>query len=266
MKKHTKGLLGISLGALILPTALVMPTTVSAQSVIYCCNDAQGRKVCGDFLPKECSKRAYEERDGKGFVIKQIEAPLTAEQQAKREAELAKKTELAQKQLEERRRSQALLSTYASEADIDRARDRALADVDKSIAQAEKALADAVKRQRGLEKEKEFYAGKPLPAQLKQQVADTEKDIKGKTDAAANRQKDKERIATDFENEKARFRELTSGGGVVGVKAEDKPKREVIVETTQPAVVAATPVPAATPVTNPAASAAKPVAPEVGKK
>ena len=219
----------------------MMPATASAQSIVNCCTDAQCRKVCGDFLPKECTKRAYEERDEKGFVIKKVEAPLTAEQQARREAELVKKAELAQLQLEERRRSQALLSTYASEADIDKARDRALADVDKSISQSEKALADATKRQAVLEKEKDFYAGKPLPAQLKQQLADAEKDIKGKTDAVANRNKDKERIAAEFENEKARFRELTSSGGVVGVKADDKPKREVIIETTQPYLAAAYP-------------------------
>lgn len=179
-----------------------------AQSVIYCCDDVSGRKVCGDFLPKECQKRAYEERDGKGYVIRQVDAPLTPEQQARRDAELARKTELAQKQMEERRRNQALLSTYASEQDIDKARDRALADVDKGIIQTEKALADSVKRQQNVEKEKEFYKNKPLPAQLKTQIADAEKDVQAKNDAVAQRKKDKDRVANSFEEEKLRFREL----------------------------------------------------------
>ena len=79
MKKQTNSLLGVGLSALTLSATLMMPATASAQSIVYCCTDAQSRKVCGDFLPKECTKRAYEERDEKGFVIKKVEAPLTAE-------------------------------------------------------------------------------------------------------------------------------------------------------------------------------------------
>ncbi len=197
----------------LLTTSLLLSLPAQAQSVIYCCTDGEGRKICGDFLPKECQKRAYEERDGKGYIIKQVDAPLTPEQQAKREAELVKKAELEQKQIEERRRNQALLSTYASEQDIDKARDRAQADAAKSIAQAEKALSEALKRQKTVEQEKEFYKNKPLPAQLKQQLADAAKDVQAKTDAVSNRQKDKEKVAASFEDEKKRFRELKAANG-----------------------------------------------------
>lgn len=233
----------LSLASLLLPAAFMLSPAASAQtqSSVFCCTDGEGRKVCGDFLPKECQKRAYEERDGKGFIVKKVEAPLTAEQQAKRDAELTRKAELAQKELEERRRNQALLSTYSSEQDIDRARDRALADVDKAIAQADKALADAVKQQKATDKEKEFYVGKPLPAQLKKQIEAAEKDVEAKTNSLSRRKQDKERVATEFENEKVRFRELS--GGKTGVPAEDKPKREVVVQP--PAATAPPPVPAA---------------------
>lgn len=197
----------------LLTSSLLLSLPAQAQSVIYCCTDSEGRKICGDFLPKECQKRAYEERDGKGYIIKQVDAPLTPEQQAKREAELVKKAELEQKQIEERRRNQALLSTYASEQDIDKARDRAQADAAKSITQAEKALSEALKRQKTVEQEKEFYKNKPLPAQLKQQLADAAKDVQAKTDAVSNRQKDKEKVAASFEDEKKRFRELKAANG-----------------------------------------------------
>lgn len=260
MKTKTKGLT-LTLVALLLPAALLTASRASAQtaptqSVVYCCNDSEGRKFCSDFLPKECQKRAYEERDSKGFVIKKVDAPLTAEQQARRDAELAKKTELAQKQLEERRRNQALLSTYSSEQDIDKARDRALADADKAISQAEKAQADAVKQQKVAEKETEFYKGKPLPAPLKKQIEAAEKDIATKNAALEKRKQDRERIVTDYENEKVRFRELS--GGKTGVKVDEKPKREVII---QGPAVASTPPPAETPAVAPAAAPAATAAP-----
>lgn len=259
MKTNAK-LLTLGLAGVLLPTALLLSTPVRAQSVIYCC-DANGQKQCGDFLPKDCQKRAYEERDGKGYLITKHDAPLTAEQQAKRDAEQVRKAELAQKQLEEKRRNQALLSTYASEQDIDKARDRALGDVDRAITQAEKALADATKSQKALDKEQEFYKGKPLPAQLKKQIEAAAQDVQAKTDAVNKRKLDKERVAAEFENEKVRFRQLSGAGGKTGVKLDDKPKREVIIQAPAGAEAAGTPTPA-----TPAAPAEKPAEAPPAKK
>ncbi len=78
---------------------------------------------------------------------KKVEAPLTAEQQARRDAEMAKKEADAKQAAEERRRTLALLSTYSSEKDIDSARDRNLAEIDKSIKEAEKRLDEASKQE-----------------------------------------------------------------------------------------------------------------------
>jgi hypothetical protein len=223
--------------ALLTPLPALMSNSAHAQSIIYCCDDADGGKQCGDFLPKACQKRAYEERDDKGYILKKNAAPLTAAQQAQRDAEVARKADLALKQLEEKRRSQALLSTYANEQEIDKARDRALADADKAIAQAEKALGDASKAQATLSKEQEFYKGKPLPAQLKNQLASAAKDVQAKTDAVSKRSADKSRIAAEFEQETIRFRELK--GGKVAAPIEEKPKREVIIQAPAAAAEAA---------------------------
>lgn len=224
MKKTALTTASLSAAVLVTLLSIATPGLAQTASVIYCCNDDGGRKVCGDFLPKECQKRAYEERDGRGFVIKEVEAPLSAEQQARRDAETAKKAELALQQMEERRRNQALLSTYSSEQDIDKARDRAVAEVEKGIVQTEKALAESVKRRQALDKEKEFYKNKPLPAQLKTQLADGDKDVAAKTDAVAQKKKDKEKLAASFEDEKARFRELKGGGKIpAGASATPAP-------------------------------------------
>jgi hypothetical protein len=100
------------ISALLLISSALLAQGAAAQIRIFCCDDATGKKVCGDFLPPACQGRAYEERDNRGFVSKKVEAPLTAEQQARRDAELAKKEEEKKKSAEDRRRSVALLATY----------------------------------------------------------------------------------------------------------------------------------------------------------
>jgi uncharacterized Zn finger protein (UPF0148 family) len=151
------------ISALLLISSALLAQGAAAQIRIFCCDDATGKKVCGDFLPPACQGRAYEERDNRGFVSKKVEAPLTAEQQARRDAELAKKEEEKKKAAEDRRRSVALLATYSSEKDIDSVRDRNLAELDKNIAEAQKRLEEARKKKQKLDGDKEFYKGKPLP-------------------------------------------------------------------------------------------------------
>jgi hypothetical protein len=188
--------------------AVALPTAVHAQASIYCCDDAQGRRVCGDFLPTECVKRAYEERDNKGFIIKRHEAPMTPEQIAKREAEQKRKEEDERKKMEERRRNLALLSTYSSEKDVDSARDRAINEINKAVEQAEKQLAESEKNRKKADGEKDFYKNKALPPQVKKQIADAEADFKAKQDALAARKADIDKTRVKFEEEKKKWREL----------------------------------------------------------
>lgn len=197
------------ISALLFVSSAVLALGATAQTRIYCCDDAKGRKVCGDFLPTECQGRAYEERDNKGFVSKKVEAPLTAEQQARRAAEIAKKEEEKKKAGEERRRTLALLSTYSSEKDINSARDRALAEVDKNMKQAQLRLEEANKKKQKLAGDKEFYKGKPLPEQVKADIRDNEKEIKAQQEAVDAKVREMEEVRTRFADEKRRYLELT---------------------------------------------------------
>ena len=231
----------------------------AAQAVIYCCDDAGGKRVCGDFLPKECQRRAYEERDDKGFIIKRVEAPLTPAQIALREAEQARKAEAEQKRIEERRRNMALLSTYAEERDIDAARDRALADLDKSVKQAEKALADSSARRAKVDQEKEFYKNKTLPAQLKDQIALADKDVAVKRAAMDDRLAERQSIINKYAQEKRKFRELKRGGEPE--PDPSAPKREVVVQPNEGAASESRGEVSLTPATQPAPANAPAPAP-----
>lgn len=197
------------ISTLLFASATALAMSAAAQTRIYCCNDAKGRKVCGDFLPAECHGRAYEERDNRGFVSKTVEAPLSAEQQARRDAEALKKQEEVKQAAEERRRTLALLATYSSDKDILAARDRALAELQKNIKQAQQRLDEADKKKKKLDSDKEFYRGKPLPDQVKADIRDNEKEIAAQKAAVAAKTKEAEEVRARFDEERKRYLELT---------------------------------------------------------
>lgn len=177
----------------------------------YCCNDANGKLVCGDILPAACQNRAYRIKDEKGRLVREVEAPLTPEQRVAREAEKAKKLEEEKRLAEQKRQDQAMLATYPDAQAIDAARDRVLADFDKASDDIRKRHEAAVKTKKKLDGEKEFYQKKPMPANLKKQVDDADADLKALQEAVANRAKDRDAISTKFEEEKKRYIELRSG-------------------------------------------------------
>ena len=237
------------ISVLLLVSSALLVQGAAAQPRIYCCDDSTGKKVCGDFLPAACQGRAYEERDNRGFVSKTVEAPLTAEQQARRDAEAAKKEADAKKVAEERRRTLALLSTYSSEKNIDSVRDRNLAEIDKSIAEAQKRLDEAGKKKQKLDGDKEFYKGKPLPDSVKSQISDNDKEIQAHKKTIADKTKEKEEVRNRFADEKKRYLELT--GKKAGEAAGAAAPAPVTIVVPPPAPAAPAPAAAAAPADKP---------------
>jgi len=195
--------------SLLLMTALV-PSAAAAKS--YCCSDERGRQVCGDSLPRECYGRAYREVSERGTTLRQVEAPMTADQQAKRDAELAIKKKQEQAALEEKRKNQALLNTYSSEKDVDLARARALADLENRSKEVQSKYNEAVKRKQKLEGEREFYQKKPMPPELTEQIRASDAEIKAQQKAIEAKKQEMEQIRVRFDEEKKRYLELIRGG------------------------------------------------------
>jgi hypothetical protein len=189
--------------------AIGVGLSLPAAARTFCCSDKAGHRICGDILPVECEDRAYKEIGDKG--IRNVEAPLTAEQKAQRDAEAAKKKEQERALAEQRRKDRALLNTYSSEKDIDALRDRALADQESAGKVTQDKYNAAVKRKQQLDKELEFYAKKPVPANLKAQIRDNDTEIDSQKKALDDRQKDIEATRARFEEDRKRYRELTLG-------------------------------------------------------
>lgn len=199
--------------AALFATAFHSVPAVAAKKT-YCCNDREGRRVCADYLPKQCEGLAYRMIDEKG-IAREVEAPLTEEQLARKEAEEARKAEEARIAAEKRRRDQALLNTYSTEADIDRARDRNIAELERAIKLTVEKQEQANKRKAELQKELEFYAKKPVPANLKAQIKDNDKAIAELAASVAEKRKGIDEVRAKFDDEKKRYRTLTQ-------KSDDK--------------------------------------------
>jgi len=193
----------LTLSAALIGAAIATP----AAARTFCCTDAKGRKICGDSLPEQCEDRAYKEFGG--GKVRNVEAPLTPEQKAAREVAEARKKEEERVVAEAKRRDQALLNTYGNEKDIDLMRDRAIAEKEVAGKQAREKYEAALKRKKALERELEFYAKKPVPANLKAQIQANETEIAAQTQAVEDKNKEIEAVRAKFEDDRKRYRELT---------------------------------------------------------
>lgn len=178
-----------------------------AAALITCC-DVDGKRTCGDPPPQQCENKAKTVFN-RGGVAKAVEAPLTPEQRAARAAEQARKQEEERRAAEQARKDSALRDSYSHEKEIDYARDRAIADIEKNAEQARNRLESALKKQKTLEQEKEFYQKKPMPARLQAQIKENESEIGAQQKALAQKDADIAAAKERFEADKTRYRQLT---------------------------------------------------------
>ena len=178
---------------------------------MYKCVDAKGKTYYTQMPPPECLGRETQELNKSGSVIRRNprEVPLTAEQKEAREAERKKRLDAEEKAKEERRKNSALLNTYSSERDIDYARAGALKEAEAAIMETEKRIADAQKRQKELDSEKEFYTKKPMPVKLRQDIANIEIEIKNQQDLLEAKKREIGVINAKYDEDKRRYVELT---------------------------------------------------------
>lgn len=175
---------------------------------MYKCVDAKGKTYYTQIPPPECLGRDTQELNKAG-ILKKSERPQSPAEIRAREEANKKKLEEGEKAREERRRAQALLATYPSERDIEEARARALKEAEAAIAETERRVANAHKRKKELESEKEFFVKKPLPAKLKQEISNNEIDIKNQTALLDAKKKEISAINAKYDDEKRRYADLT---------------------------------------------------------
>ena len=194
---------------------LVMAQSVFAQTAgrIYTCKDASGKTITSDRPLPECQGREGRVLSKTGTTVQTIEAPLTDEQKAAREAEEEKKKEAAAVRAEQQRRDKALLSTYQSLDDLESKRQRALLQVEREMRESEKRMGVLEKVEQENKQEQEFYKRKQMPAELKRRVDENEGALRAEKLLLASKKAEIVQVNHKFDDDKKRYTELTVGPG-----------------------------------------------------
>jgi hypothetical protein len=190
---------------------------IRAEAKSYRCVAKDGRKYYGATRPPQCMDVATEALSAQGTVIGRIEAPLTPEQRAAREAAAkdnaaadAARREAEHAAMVQARRDQALLQTYANERDIELVRQRAIADNQRATAQVEARIAALKKRQEALGKEgAAIKAGQKPRENFDQDVKAVAYDLQLQEQLLESRKRDAAAINARYDEEKRKYRELT---------------------------------------------------------
>lgn len=192
--------------------AFLLAALPAAQAQLYVCTDARGRTHTGDRPPPECAGRTMRELRSDGSVRRVIEPPLTPEQRAARDAEAKRQEEAAEKRRAQMRRDLALLEAYASEAEIEETRNRALGSRQQMIARAQERLQQHERERKKLDDEAEFYVNREMPAKLKRAYEANAALTRSEQRIIDDLRADMERVNARFDGELARFRALVSAG------------------------------------------------------
>ena len=184
-----------------------------ASSRIYTCKDASGKTITSDRPLPECQGREGRVLSKTGTTVQTIEAPLTDEQRAAREAEDEKKKEAAVLRAEQLRRDKALLSTYQNLDDLESKRQRALLQVEREMRESEKRVSLLEKTEQENKQEQEFYKRKQMPVELKRRVDENEGALRAERLLLASKKDEIIQVHQKFDEDKRRYTELTVGPG-----------------------------------------------------
>lgn len=173
--------------------------------------DERGVTHYGDSIPPEYVKQGSTEFNTKGVVVKKTDRAVTAEERKALEEEKALNQTTQQKEMEQARRDKALLNTYTNEKEIDLTRDRNLQQAEVQSKSAELRIKQVGEHLTQYRNQTAIIAkaGKPIPADLQQDISNAESEIQHLKDTLQQKKKDMESVRAKFEADKLRFRELT---------------------------------------------------------
>jgi len=180
---------------------------------IYKWVDENGEIQYGDRVPPQYATTERSMMNDQGQTVKVYEAPKSPEEKAAAQA-------LVKQQVEERKLAEqqavhdhSLLSTYSSEEDMLMTRDSKVASVETLIQLTNSRIDSMQKRLSELTNEAAEFerSGKKLPEGLVNQMKNLKEQIEHNEDFLKTKQKEKELIASRFDEDIKRYRELTSG-------------------------------------------------------
>lgn len=191
--------------------ALLAAPGAQALGQLEKCVDDKGRVYYGDSIPPDVLEKCRTSSQlSKQGVVKKDTRYLTGEERAAAEEVAAKKAEADKKDMEQRRRDNALLSSYSKEEEIDLAREKNLHAVQARIDGFQSNIKTLEERQIIQNKRVENLQKKnrPVPDELNVQASETRTEIKHLNEGIARANKEKSNLSARFAEDKKRFRVL----------------------------------------------------------
>lgn len=197
-----------ALGAWVLIACTMGP--VAAQSGIYTCTDAKGRKLTADRPIPECIDREQKVLNPSGTVKSKVGPSLTAQERSEQEARDKRDAEEKERTQEEKRRDRALLIRYPNKGVHDQERAEALAQITAVIKAASTRVEELARQRKSLDDEMEFYKKDPTkaPAYLRRQVEESNQSQSVQKKFIAEQEAEARRVNLRFDDELARLKPL----------------------------------------------------------
>jgi len=201
------------------------PAPASA-AAIYTCIDDQGRRITADRPIASCTAKEQRVLNKDGSLRAVFPPILTVEERTAKEAAERKAAEARAAHADAVRRDRNLLSRYPSEVPHRKAREAALDTVRLAIKSSEKRLQDLAAERKPLLAEAEFYAGKPLPPKLRNQIDANDVAVSAQLEAAVSQEAELERVNRLYDAELGRLKLLWAGavpGSMGSIAAQRMP-------------------------------------------
>ena len=137
-----KNMVHVGCIALLLVPALALAQRGDTERRVYCWEEG-GRKICGDALPASAVDAARTERSAAtGTLRAEVGRALTDAERDEAEAEARRAAAAAEAAAAERRRDVAMVESYTTEADLERAYDNRIILIDESIKTSQMGVAN----------------------------------------------------------------------------------------------------------------------------
>lgn len=195
--------------AILLPVLLATAAPAAAQK-LYRWTDKDGNVHYTDQLPPEAARDQREELNKQGMTVSRTERALTPEEQAARNAELAKLAEQQRIDEEKAKMDAVLIGSYPSEVDLQRSYkerfdliEQSLESARVSIRSQEKSLADMLAHAADLERN-----GKLVSQTVVDSITHTRARVAEQRGYLARRESEGVALRTEFDTLLKRYREL----------------------------------------------------------
>lgn len=178
---------------------------------IYTCTTPDGRRLTSDRPIPECTAREQRQLNPDGSLRRIVPPTLTAEERAEKDARDRQAEIERLAHLDAMRRDRNLMARYPDQAAHDKAREAALDTVRLAMHASESRLKELAAERKPLLDEAEFYKGKPLPPQLKQQLDANDAATEAQKAAIQGEGAELDRINRLYDAELARLKALWAG-------------------------------------------------------